>query len=338
MTSPEAPNAAAGTPSATRDASVSVGCSLRRIGVALAAWEPHPGYFFEQLASIERQTWREWICIVTCDSSVQAIRQDHRLAPFFDNPRFLWIENERRLGHVKNFEKAVRECVRHGVDAIACSDQDDVWEADKLAVLAAELERHGPLSLVHSDMRWLDMASGEPRIGLRTVWQHERRRVGCVRPKQLMVRNVVTGCSMLFDADLARRYPEIPTGVPYHDQWYGILAACHGGVHAVASPLLRYRQHGANVVGLRSTTAAMRMLWAKGLGAWVREARLQWRGYVSLRRAMNGLGLGGRGLATAGGGRLASLVGMACDGAMVRNLCTLGLGAAANRILTSEDA
>jgi hypothetical protein len=55
---------------------------------------------------------------------------------------------------------------------------------------------------------------------------------------------------MCFDAELARRFPEIPSGAEYHDHWYALVASFHGGVHPVPRPLLAYRQHGANEVGV----------------------------------------------------------------------------------------
>ena len=43
---------------------------------------------------------------------------------------------------------------------------------------------------------------------------------------------------------------KIPAEFEYHDHWLAVVASVHGGVHAVHEPLVRYRQHGGNVVGV----------------------------------------------------------------------------------------
>jgi len=224
---------------------------IRRIGIALAAYQPQVEIFAEQLASIQDQTWTAWVCVLSFDSPLEALRADPRLAPFFIDKRFLWIENAERLGHKKNFERAIQKALEQGVDAIACSDQDDVWYPKKLARSVEELEKRGALSLVHCDMHVLrDVGRGIWRHDAKTAWKMERRGVHNTRPHDLMVRNVVAGCAMLLDAELARSFPLIPEGVEFHDYWYALVASCHKGVWPIREPLYAYRQHGVNEVGV----------------------------------------------------------------------------------------
>jgi hypothetical protein len=217
----------------------------RLIAVALAACSPNIEYFAEQLASIRAQSYRNWRCIVTLDSPFEELAGELVLADYFGDERFAWYANSERLGVKRNFERAIQIGCGVGAWAIATCDQDDVWYVHKLATLAAALKAAPPLSVVHSDMHLLDARGG--RGG--SVWQTTRQRVTDASPADLLVANVVTGCSMLLDADLGRRYSRIPESFSYHDHWYAIAASCHGGVHAVQQPLLAYRQHGGNVLG-----------------------------------------------------------------------------------------
>jgi hypothetical protein len=269
---------------------------VRHIGIAVALFEPEPMMLSEQLASIVGQSWTAWTCVITADSPVATLRTDARLASFFRDPRFCWVENPVRLGHLRNFEQAIQACAAQPVEAIACCDQDDIWEVDKLAVLVAALEQAGPLALVHSDLSVL-APDGTISPGP-TVWEAERRGITQVLPEHLLVRNVVSGCAMLFDAELARRVPSIPLAVDYHDRWYALVAACLGGVHAVARPLVRYRQHPSQVVGLRvglTATEMLRMLWwwARGpyLTASAYRAADVWRSYLAVSDALTRVGL-----------------------------------------------
>lgn len=224
------------------------GGNARHIVIALAAYQPDAGYFREQLASIDAQTYSNWSCVITLDSPIDQLRSLPELAGCFRDERFVWIENPIRLGHKKNFERAIEIAASRGAWAIATCDQDDVWSESKLDVLARELERLPALSLVHSDMSVLkDNAMTDE-----SVWQRTRQGVDDSTTGDLLVANVVTGCSMLFDASLARRYPTIPDSYDYHDHWYAVAASCHGGVHPVRMKLVAYRQHARNVVGATS--------------------------------------------------------------------------------------
>src|SRR5262249_13445241 len=128
---------------------------VTRIGIALAAYRPRPDYFAEQLASIVAQTFRDWICVITFDSPMAETRAHPLIRPFAEDSRFVWMENETRLGARDNFGKAIQTVLGLGVDAIACSDQDDRWYPDKLATEGDALRRAPSMSIVHCDMHLL---------------------------------------------------------------------------------------------------------------------------------------------------------------------------------------
>jgi hypothetical protein len=221
---------------------------IKRIGIALAAYAPPLDVFAEQLSSIQEQTFTQWTCWITLDSPLDPLRKEPKLAPFFKDPRFIWSENPTRLGHKKNFERSMNlAAADSSVDAIACSDQDDLWYPRKLHRCVEELQRIGPNSLVHSDMHVLN---ADGTIAARTGWQLEHRGVHNASVETLLIRNVVAGCAMLIDANLVRNYPTIPDAFDYHDHWYAITAAAHCGAHPIYEPLYAYRQHGGNVAGL----------------------------------------------------------------------------------------
>jgi hypothetical protein len=217
-----------------------------KIGIAMAVYRPEPEHFLEQLESIRNQSHSNWICVLSFDSAIREIRGDSKFLTFVQDERFIWSENSARLGVKKNFENAIRLAVARGCTSIACSDQDDIWYSHKLEVCAAELSRRAPLSLVHSDMHVLTAGKKLEK----TAWQIERRGVEFSKPQHFLVRNTVAGAAMLFDAELARMYPVIPEGVPYHDHWFALVASFHGGVYPIHEPLYLYRQHGANVLGV----------------------------------------------------------------------------------------
>jgi hypothetical protein len=259
---------------------------IRRIGIALAVHEPRIDWFAEQLRSLQAQTFNDWRCVITFDSPAARVTGDERLTEILSDPRFRWTENARRLGAAKNFERAIQETLREAVDAIACCDYDDRWYPAKLETLARALERTPGSSLVHSDLDLFDERG--KRDG--TAWRIERRCPEHAGPWHILVRNVVTGCSMLMDAELARRYPEVPREARLHDRWYALAASCHGGAHVVTTPLLGYRLHAGQDTGLATYRGLLAGLRARppstgGAIALVRECVRVWINARELLRA-----------------------------------------------------
>lgn len=219
---------------------------IRKIGIALAAFEPHIGFFAEQLSSIKAQTFTSWICVVSFDSPMDETLNKPALNSIIQDKRFVFVENKTRLGHKKNFERALKEVLQHDVDAIAFSDQDDVWYPRKLEICAKVLSQSPPMSLVHSDMHVLN----ENGTLSKTAWEIEKRGVDNAKVWHLLTRNVVAGCSVLMDADLALRFSKISENVDFHDHWYALVASSFGRVVPIFEPLYSYRQHQNNVVAV----------------------------------------------------------------------------------------
>ena len=224
-----------------------------RIGISMAIFEPRLEDLLAQLDSLEHQSLSEWVCVISSDSDISEIMVDERFQRFFSDSRFKWIQNEKRLGVKKNFEFGIGKLLEEGVDAIAFSDQDDVWKMKKLEVSLQELRRAGRMSVVHSD---LDVIAHGRSIG--NAWEIENRATNETDFRSLIMCNSVTGCSMLMDAELARRFPTIPDSFEFHDHWYAVMASLHGGVYPIEEAQIEYRIHGENVVGLEAFEGVMR--------------------------------------------------------------------------------
>ena len=77
---------------------------------------------------------------------------------------------------------------------------------------------------------------------------------GRTKEKELMIQNVVTGCTVMINralAALATR-PENITGIIMHDWWCALIGASFGAVSYVDRALVLYRQHGGNFVGAKN--------------------------------------------------------------------------------------
>jgi hypothetical protein len=222
-----------------------------QIGIALAVYRPNPQWLYEQLKSIQDQTFTDWVCYLSWDTPIAEVREDSRFNPFFEDKRFHWSENPVRLGYLQNFEKAMGALLPFEVNYVACCDQDDIWYPKKLEVSLARLKELGGNGLVFCDMHIMN-AAGE--VSTRTAWEVERRGVQNTGTFDLLIRNVIPGTGMLMSVEFLRRFPRIPKDSLYHDYWYPIVVSASGQIRAIPEVLYAYRIHGENFAGLSPYT------------------------------------------------------------------------------------
>ena len=223
---------------------------INKVGIALAAFKPEEDFFAIQLESIKSQTFTEFLCVVSFDSSPQPWLEHPRFQSIWSDARFRVVRNPGDPGAKSNFENAVKILLESDAQAISFSDQDDVWSSEKIAKSVSMLDSCPPLSLVHSDMLVLVPYESRWRTLEKSAWEIEKRGVGNVGPEDFLIRNVVAGAALLMDVELAKKYPHIPSGFPFHDHWYGFVASLSGGVYPIHEPLYEYRQHEANILGV----------------------------------------------------------------------------------------
>jgi glycosyltransferase involved in cell wall biosynthesis len=163
-----------------------------------------------------------------------------------------WTVETRRtpLGVSGNFASAL---TRARGEFIALSDQDDVWEPERLEKGLAHFD--DAVLLVHSDATLID-ASGRPTgtlmSALRLTGSETRNLLSGRALHALLRRNVVTGATTMIRSSLLEQALPIPEGW-VHDEWLALIAAAQGGVVFQEDPLIRYRQHGNNEIGASKT-------------------------------------------------------------------------------------
>jgi glycosyltransferase involved in cell wall biosynthesis len=211
------------------------------IAVCMATYDPDMRLFRRQVQSLQEQTDRNWICLISDDCS-PAERFEEIVATVARDERFLVSRSEQNLGPYRNFERALAMVPREA-ELVALADHDDSWYPDKLQVLRASL---GGAQLVYSDQRLTDP---EGRVLRDTFWKGRRNNYSDLA--SLVIANSVTGSAALFRrevAELARPFPDTP-GWQFHDHWIALVAMAMGELAYVDRPLYDYVQHAQAVVG-----------------------------------------------------------------------------------------
>ena len=206
------------------------------ISIAMATYNGEK-YLKEQLESIYAQTYKNIEVIVTDDCSTD--KTVEILKQYAASYQLKYFVNEQNLGYVKNFEKAISLC---SGDFIALSDQDDIWEKDKLEIL---LNKIGSNLLIHSDCSIIDNQSNM----IKPYWKEKNLYHTDFRT--LLFKNVVTGCTVLFNKDLLNGALPFPEGIAYHDWWLALYAAKHDRITYTSKCLTQYRQHNEQNTGIR---------------------------------------------------------------------------------------
>jgi glycosyltransferase involved in cell wall biosynthesis len=222
-------------------------------------------YLPDQLQSIAQQTRLPDELIIaddwSTDDTPKIIDAFKRSAGF---PVHITI-NPRNLGVTQNFDKAISLCAG---DIIVLSDQDDCWHPEKLRHILAEFSRSPQVGLVFSNAELVDKSLRS--LGCR-LWE----RVGFHREKQLQAskgnlfrlllkENYVTGATMAFRSRFRRAILPVPVNF-VHDAWIALIISAMAEVALIPDPLIKYRLHAGNQIGVTPLSFAGR--WRRALKA-----------------------------------------------------------------------
>jgi glycosyltransferase involved in cell wall biosynthesis len=200
-------------------------------------------YLKDQLFSYVEQTVDQWSLHVSDDGSTDGtIEIIKEFAASHD--RVKSIRQGPQQGYIRNFLSLAQD--RSIVaDYFAFSDQDDLWYPDKIEralSFLAEIPQSVP-ALYFSRTEIVDKDLNH--LGFSPLFK---------RPpafQNALVQNIGGGNTMVFNS-AAKRLLELGTGgdIASHDWWtYQIVTAMGGVAIYDPRPSLKYRQHGANILG-----------------------------------------------------------------------------------------
>jgi glycosyltransferase involved in cell wall biosynthesis len=229
-------------------------------------------YLRQQCDSIFQQTLLPAVLVVVDDASHdqtrEILREVVRSAPI--PIEVIEVDGSRAL----NERTRIAANVMTGLAAVArfdlavLSDQDDEWLADRLArQRAILLETPGSLLVAGDGLivdedgasagtRLHDLFPLPPRWA--TMSARERMAAALRRP-------LVTGAAATMTSELARLITPMPGGW-LHDRWATLVAAARTGLILDNEPVIRYRRHQGQVLGIGQATMGQgRQRWRQVL-------------------------------------------------------------------------
>ena len=136
-------------------------------------------------------------------------------------------------------------------------DQDDTWFPEKIekllaTMLATEADNGSTLPIiVHSD---LEVVSEQNMVIAKSLISYQGLEIERNSFPNLVISNLVTGCTALINEPLAEKALPIPEKAIMHDWWLALVATAFGKLVYLDTPLVHYRQHGNNTIGAKEFT------------------------------------------------------------------------------------
>jgi len=236
------------------------------VAILLATYQGER-YLAEQLDSFARQTYMNWRAWASDDGS-----SDGTL-PLLRRYRTQWgadrliLQTGPAQGSSRNFlSLTYNQDIQ--ADYYAYSDQDDIWEDDKLerALSWLTTQDSGIPALYCTRTRLVDAHNRE--IGLSPNFHRSPSFANA------LMQSITGGNTMVFNNAARRLLCQVDPGteVVIHDWWvYLAIAACGGIIHFDPKPGLRYRQHDGNLIGMRANGPTLASRVAKLFGPTLRH-------------------------------------------------------------------
>ncbi|PSV05547.1 glycosyltransferase family 2 protein [Photobacterium kishitanii] len=154
--------------------------------------------------------------------------------------------NKKNLGYAKNFDSGIKSI---SAEVIALCDQDDFWLPNKAELILNEMDYN--TEMVFSDAYLVDEKLN--------MLEKKLSELGHIKKvptfnNQICKDFIVTGATVFINRDFVLSIPELPENIP-HDAWYSICSAIKRKIKYINKPLILYRQHSNNLIGIKETTS-----------------------------------------------------------------------------------
>lgn len=208
-------------------------------------------YLRQQIESIINQTHKNWTLLVRDDGSNDETKQV--LSDYEKRELRIKVYHNTmdKHGAYLNFWTLIHEARAYYSDYeyYFFSDQDDIWEKDKIEVMITEAKQHDiskPL-LLYGDMRVIDQNDKVIYESINDVMG-----IGKMRGYSLLfTHGFLWGCDICVNNALFTTMPLLPLehrhiDIMSHDNYMGKFALLEGEIKYINKVMINHRRHGGN--------------------------------------------------------------------------------------------
>ena len=233
---------------------------MNMIDIVIAVYNPNK-YLNEQIDSILSQTFVHKVArIIMIDDNS---KDDRYIKENLNkDSRIEWHKNQtNRNGASANFSAGIELTT---AEYVMTCDQDDVWLSNKIEISYTEIEglksrnaKGAPL-LIATDVKVVD-----ENLGIIENSFFEYRKTNLPTDtliESLLFKNIVPGCTMMFNRALVDLAIPVSVEAMMHDWWLLLVAKLDGEVSILPVQTMLYRQHSNNCLGAqkRSPLSALK--------------------------------------------------------------------------------
>lgn len=225
---------------------------MLKISVAMATYNGE-SYIEEQLISLAGQIRRPDEVIISDDCSTDGTVEI--IKRFIAEHELNWrlLESKTNLGFKRNFRKALSFTTG---DVVFLCDQDDVWCEDKIECIAGVFTNNSEVLAVNSSFTVIDgeglphsltESRGKNNYGMLPALSETLTKISFA---DVFHRNISPGCTMAVRGEFAQDYVRLTECRIPHDWELNLMAASKNELYFCNAPLIKYRIHDSNAIGL----------------------------------------------------------------------------------------
>lgn len=211
-------------------------------------------YLKEQLNSLFRQTYQNWVLWIHDDNSkdntVSII--NHYKSKYPEKIKFL--DDDISTGGAKENFTYLLNNIDDDYDYIMFCDQDDVWLENKIEITLKKMVQVEDISknkpvLIHTDLYLFHnvIENNYERFMLQQSLNSNFNSLN-----RLFMQNIVTGCTMMINKNCIKSLKKIPKEAIMHDWWIAIYVSVFGKICFLDEATILYRQHDNNTIGAQN--------------------------------------------------------------------------------------
>lgn len=169
----------------------------------------------------------------------------------FNNTKIKIYHFIEKKSVILNVENALNNAIG---DFIFLSDQDDIWEVDKVKAMLSQFKEDK--QLIMSDAFVVDR---NLNIIFKSINEWRRYRKGFLKN---LYKNRYLGCCMAFTQGFKEQILPFPKKIKAHDVWIGLYGEITENISYLPKPLIKYRRHDNNLstVGTKSKNSFVTIL------------------------------------------------------------------------------
>jgi glycosyltransferase involved in cell wall biosynthesis len=223
---------------------------MKQIDILLSVFNGEK-HLVELLNSLLEQTYSNFRVLIRDDSSTDnSLSIINKYISDFPDIFQLFSDSFKNIGSAKSFMCLLKQT---NSNYVMFCDQDDIWKNDKVEITFDKMKTTEKVYqslpiLIHTD---LELVNSELESINSSLWKYQNINPNKKKLNQVIVQNIVTGCTMMINEPLINIAYAAPDEIVMHDWWLTLIASTFGEIDYIAKNTIYYRQHELNQIGAK---------------------------------------------------------------------------------------